>query len=271
MRNLVSALSGLVRVRNDAPVPFTGSRSRVSLFSGQESGPGSVGERAYAAYGEVGTLFAIVSQISQSVAATEWHMYRKGPKRDKKRRTEVTSHGFLDVWNMPNEFNTGFMLRESVQQHLDLVGEGIIVLNTIGGLVIEMWAVRPDRIHPVKHPKKYLVGWVYTGPDGEEVPLEKDQVIQLKYPNPGDTYRGMGPVQTVLNDIDAVKYSAEWNKNFFINGAKPGGVIEVGYRMSDPEFNAFIARWRQQHQGVANAHRVGVLENAKWVDTNFTM
>jgi phage portal protein BeeE len=75
----------------------------------------------------------------------------------------------------------------------------------------------------------------------------------------------------VLNDIDAARYSAEWNRNFFINGARPGGIIEVDYRMEDREFNEFIQRWRQQHQGVANAHRVAVLENAKWVETNFSM
>jgi HK97 family phage portal protein len=269
MRDLINALGGVARrIRNDAPVPFS-SQGRMSMF--QESGNGPLGDRAYAAYGSVGTLFAIVSQIAQSVAATDWHMYRKGPKRDKQRRTEVTSHGFLDVWALPNPFNTGFMFRESAQQHLDLVGEGVIVLNTIGSLVIEMWVVRPDRMKPVKDPKKYLVGWIYTGPDGEEVPLELNQVVQIKYPNPADPYRGMGPVQTVLHDIDAAKYSAEWNKNFFINGARPGGIIKIDYRMSDDEFNAFLARWRQQHQGIANAHRVGVLENAEWVDTNFTM
>jgi phage portal protein BeeE len=112
---------------------------------------------------------------------------------------------------------------------------------------------------------------VYLGPDGEEVPLELDQVIHIKYPNPADPYHGMGPVQTVLNDIDAARFSAEWNRNFFINGARPGGIIKVDYRMGDDEFNDFVKRWRSQHQGVANAHRVAVLENAEWQDTSFSM
>jgi phage portal protein BeeE len=116
-----------------------------------------------------------------------------------------------------------------------------------------------------------MTGWVYQGPNGEDVPLELDQVIQIKYPNPADPYRGRGPVQSVLADIDAARYSADWNRNFFINGARPGGVITVDYKMSDTEFKQFIQRWREQHQGVANAHRVAVLENAKWQDTQFSM
>lgn len=230
-----------------------------------------MGDKAYEAFGSVGTLFAIVTQIGNAFASVEWHLYRRTAVRDKARRTEVVTHGFLDVWNRPNYFYTGRYFRMCAQQHLDLVGETVIVLYKIGGIVVEMWIVRPDRIKPVKHPTKYLTGYIYTGPDGEEVPLALDEVIHIKYPNPDDPYRGMGPVQTMLYDVDAAKYSAQWNRNFFINGAQPGGVIEVDYHMGDDEFDAFLARWRYQHQGVANAHRVAVLENAHWKDTKFSM
>lgn len=271
MRDLISSIVGKRSgrgVRNSAPVPFTGSHG-MSVFSGNE---GVIGDRAFDAHGSVGTLFAITHSIGNAFSSTPWHLYRKGAQRDRSRRKEVLDHAFLTVWNLPvPKFYTGRFFRETCQQHLDLVGETIFVLNTIGGIIIEMWPVRPDRMQPVKHPEEFLTGWIYQGPNSEEVPLELDQVIQIKYPNPSDPYRGRGPVQSVLADIDAARYSAEWNRNFFINGARPGGVIEVDYKMSDGEFNQFVARWRQQHQGVANAHRVAVLENAKWVDTNFSM
>lgn len=259
------------RIRNDAPVPYSGPSSRSFSSFFQKDTSEIDGDRAYDAYGSLGTLFAIVSQIGNAVASAEWHLYKRTSLRDKKRRSEVLNHGFMTIWDRPNEFYTGRYFRECVQQHLDLVGEGVIVLYMIGNIIVEMWPVRPDRIHPVKHPTKFITGYIYKGPDGEEVPLRKEQVIHIKYPNPGDPFRGMGPVQTVLNDIDAAKFSAQWNKNFFINGAQPGGVITVDYRMGDDEFDAFLARWNSQHRGVANAHQVAVLENAKWQDTKFSM
>jgi HK97 family phage portal protein len=269
MRDLLATLTGgiIQRGRMAAPVPYVGSRA--SLFGADITTPD--GQRAYDAHGTVGTLFAIVNQIGIAFSTTEWHLYQRTSVRDKSRRKEILNHGFMTVWDKPNDFYTGQMFRETVQMHLDLIGEGIIILNKVGSIVTEMWPVRPDRMQPVKDPKKYLTGWVYTGPDGEEVPLTLDQVIQIKYPNPSDPYRGRGPVQTVLSDVDAARYSAEWNRNFFINGARPGGIIKVDYRMSDKEFNEFVNRWRQQHQGTANAHRVAVLENAEWIDTNFSM
>jgi HK97 family phage portal protein len=269
MRDLIRTVLNSARtVSNAVPVPFTGRAA--GLFDNAVASA-AIGQAAFDAHGSVGTLFAIVNQISTAVASTEWRLYARTSVRDKKRRKEILNHPFMYVWDRPNEFYTGDMLRESVQMHLDLTGEGFIVLDKVGSLVIEMWHVRPDRMEPVKHPTRYITGWIYHGPDGEKVPLTLDQVIHLKYPNPDDHYRGRGPVQTVLADIDAARYSAEWNRNFFVNGARPGGIIQVDYRMSDKEFNEFVARWRQQHQGVANAHRVAVLENAEWKDTNFSM
>lgn len=274
MPSLLAKAAGALSARltntaGSSPVPYVADRQ--GLYAVTDDAVKAVSERAFDAFGSVGTLFAIVTQIGNAFASTDWHLYRRTSVRDKKRRQEVMTHPFLTVWDRPNKFYTGRMFRETIEQHLDLVGEGIMVLDTVGKLVVGMWPVRPDRMQPVKHPEKFLTGWIYCGPDGEEVPLTLDQVIQIKMPNPGDPYRGMGPVQTVLNDMDASRFSSEWNKNFFINGAKPGGVIEVDYRMGDDEFADFVRRWRQQHQGVANAHRVAVLENAKWKDTQFSM
>jgi phage portal protein BeeE len=123
---------------------------------------------------------------------------------------------------------------------------------------------------PVPHATKYLSGYVYTGPSGEQVPLETDSVLFLRMPNPLDPYRGLGPVQAALVDLDSSRYSAEWNRNFFLNSAEPGGIIEVDKRLSDDEFTELTTRWREQHQGIAQAHRVAVLEQGKWVDKKYT-
>jgi phage portal protein BeeE len=115
-----------------------------------------------------------------------------------------------------------------------------------------------------------LHGYIYTAPDGEKIPLGLDQVIFERRPNPLDSYRGMGPVQSLLADLDASKYSAQWNRNFFLNSAEPGGVIEVDKRLSDEEWDEFTSRWNAQHKGVANAHRVAVIESGKWVPRAFS-
>src|SRR4029077_15714005 len=83
--------------------------------------------------------------------------------------------------------------------------------------------------------------------------------------------RGMGPVQTVMVDLGAEKAAAEWNRNFFRNSALPGGMVEIEKNLTEDEFKEHQWRWAEGHQGVANAHRVAILEGGMhWVDAKIT-
>lgn len=254
------------RPQNNAPVPYSPRRVPGLPWYTQRSTEGQL-----RAMGSVGTLFAIVDRLATSVAAVDWHLYRqtKPGQRDEDRE-EVTSHLALDIWNRPNKFFTRPLLIETVQQHFELVGEQWLVVArnpAMRSIPLELWPVRPDRMQPVPSPEDYIVGYVYTSPDGEQIPLQLDEVIFNRRPNPYDPYRGIGAVQTILADLEGVRLSAEWNRNFFLNSAEPGGIIAYDRRLDDIEFNEVTARWQEQHKGVANAHRVAVIEaGAQWID-----
>lgn len=252
----------------DPPVPY--SSHRPNLF--QRTGTTSQSPQNLAAMGAVGTLFAIVNLTSTSVADLTWRLYRKAKSGRPEDRVEVTSHLALDVLNQPNDFYSREELFEAVQQHIDLTGEGWLVCQTLGSTTwpASLWPVRPDRITPIPSAESFLAGYVYRGPDGEDIPLGLDQVMRIRMPNPMDPYRGLGPVQAVLTDADSIRYSAEWNRNFFFNGAEPGGIVEIENRLSDVEFNEMRARWQEQHRGVSNAHRVAIIEQGHWVDRKYS-
>jgi HK97 family phage portal protein len=268
------------KVMNLRPLPM--APNRVSYGGTSMTGAGMTTQLA--AMSGQGTLFAIVQLLSTGVARSEWGMYRISQDARVRystadlgsdQRTEVLQHQALKLWNRPNDFMTGDMFMEIGWQHMELVGEWYWVLNRGAsglGIPIEMWPVRPDRMEPVPDRDKFLKGWVYTGPNGESVPLDVNEVIQIKYPNPSDLYRGLSPVQSIMADIDAAKYTAEWSRNFFLNSATPGGIVQFSKRLSDDEFDEFTARWREQHQGVARGHRVGILEQgAQWIANTYSM
>jgi HK97 family phage portal protein len=187
----------------------------------------------------------------------------------------VIRHQALNVINKPNDFFSRFKLFELDQTYLDLTGESywVIERDPRATFPTGIWSVRPDRMDPVPHPEKYLAGWIYTSPDGQEkIPLGTDEVIQVTYPNPMDPQRGLGPVQSILVDADCSRYSAAWNKNFFFNSALPGGVIAVDHRMADDEWDEFQERWMASHRGMRAAHRVGMLEGGMtWIPNAMSM
>jgi len=253
----------------NTPVPFA---SRSQTYSRGIFGSSRGTTSQLDAMGSVSTLFAIVNRTAKAEASVEWGLFRKAKSGKKEDRTPVLSHAALDLWNRPNRFYTQSEFVEAGAQHKQLTGETWWVIGRVEGVDIplEMWPVRPDRIQPVPDPEEFLLGYMYTGPDGQQVALGINDVIFIRTPHPTDPYRGIGPVQALLTDLDATRYSAEWNRNFFLNSAEPGGIIEVPDRLGDDEFDELRDRWNEQHKGIANAHRVAILEHGKWVDRKFT-
>jgi HK97 family phage portal protein len=273
-----SPLGSLLRPRNNGgkpPVPLGGSGRYMRGLSFNLGNGRQDAETFMRQYGLSGTIYGIISLLAESAATPTWRLYRKQPVDGRRRystadtgsdqRIEVVQHAAIQLWNNPNDWHSGFEFREGAQQHEELTGETFWVLDTEAGFPTSMWYVRPDRMEPVPDPDDYLVGWIYRGPGGEQVPLRADEVILEKRPDPLDPYRGAGPVASILPNIQQQRYATEYQRNLFLNGADPGGVITVPNQLSEPEFDELIDRWREGHRGVARAGHVGVLEGgATW-------
>jgi len=254
---------------NKAPVPVAPTNARSAISTMQHGGGRT---QQLEMMGAVGTLFSVVSRTANATSQVNWHLWRKAPSGLKEDRTEVTRHAALDLWNKPNPFYTRQEFVETFQQHVDLTGETEWLVSRAEGidLPLELWPVRPDRMKPVPHPSDFLSGWIYVSPDGIKIPLNLNEVIQIRTPNPMDPYRGLGPVQPLLTTLDSANAADEWNRNFFRNSAEPGGIIQVDKRLTDDEFDEMTLRWNEQHRGVSRAHRVAVIEQGQWVDRSYS-
>jgi HK97 family phage portal protein len=283
MRSPVGTLTRSIRnSSSDTPVEYVGSRSS-GILGGIGGAPTSNVAGLLGATKLSGTCYSAVRVISNGVAQVEWKLYRKAATGrtsygDDSNREEVPSHLALDVLNHPNPFMTRQELFEAGGQHGEIIGETWCVFgnngqpNGMGGYVpSSIWLVSPDKMAPNPSPKKFIDGYTYSGPDGDKITLSNDEVMMLRVPDPQNPFRGLGWVRAILTMLDSEKYSAEWNRNFFINSAEPGGVVQVGdstnrIRLTDPEWDEFQKRWRETHRGVSNAHRIAMLENGmQWV------
>ncbi|WP_433434948.1 phage portal protein [Nonomuraea sp. CA-141351] len=205
MRSPLRTLTGrITQPSNKAPVPYI-SRGRTW---GHLFGSRTDAEAQMRTMGSVGSVFGIVHRTSNATSQVQWKLWKTAPSGLDEDRAPVTTHLALDIWNRPNDFYTGQLFRETFQQHLDLVGEAwwMIARNpAMRSIPLELWPVRPDRMEPVPSRENFLAGYIYRGPDGEQVPLRLDEVIFLRMPNPLDPYRGMGPIQAVLGTLDEVR------------------------------------------------------------------
>lgn len=267
MRSLLGSLTrGLSNLAPDTtvktPVPFASNRPSLQNLAARDDR-----ETQLAAMASSSTLFAIVDRLANATAQVKWTLYQKSKSGLDEDRKPVTAHACIDLWECPNPFMPRQEFMETVGQHFELTGEGYPIIYKAGSLPLELWPARPDRMKPVPHVTKFLAGWIYISPDGDKIPLGLDEVMQLRRPNPTDIYRGMSPVTPLMADLDSGRYAALWNRNFFINGAEPGGIISVEENLDDDEFRQLQSRWNEQHRGVSRAHRVAILERGMtWND-----
>lgn len=212
-------------------------------------------------------LFSVVDRIALSTAAVPWNLFRMTPSGEAQ---IVRKHPLLDLWRSVNPFYTRHEFIETSIQHFELTGEiwWLIVRNR-GGRPVELWNIRPDRIRPVPSANDFVAGYIYSV-GTMQIPLERKDIIFIRRPSPLDPYRGIGTVQSMMVDIGSEQMAAQWTRNFFNNGAMPSGILQFDEGMSDADFERLVSRWSEQHQGVANAHRVAVLERGKWVDRKFS-
>lgn len=289
-------MGSLLGMMLNAGKPAQSSRPPVPGGQGSSYLPGSsagtnVDLTLIRSYGQNGTVRANVGIIAQSVAAQKWGLYQAaGPSnrfttsdQGSDQRKQVTVHAALNVLNSPASILAPsgrrvpvwdrFGLFEVSQIWMELTGKSYWIVDNAersSKIPLGLWPVRPDRIIPVPDKDRYLAGYLYRAPDGSGViPFYPDEVVTNRYPDPEDPYGGSGPVRSVIEDIQAADYAASWNKNYFINSAEPGGVIQVPTELSDEDFDKFTSRWRESHRGVARAHRVAILEaGAEWVANN---
>jgi HK97 family phage portal protein len=287
-----SLIGKALAVRNQTPVPL-GEGGALSYFPSLAMGA-APDEALMRAYGTNGTVNANVSMLASSTAGPVWKLFQKAPVDGRRRyttadqgsdqRTEVVNHWALSVLNKPGSIVAGgqetvFWTRQSLfelsQIWMECAGKShwIVEYDQRANFPLGLWPARPDRLTPVPDPDMYLKGWIYTAPDGRtKVPLEPREVIFNRYPDPLDIYGGTGPIGSVLVDIDAAKYAGEWNRNFFLNSAEPGGVLQADHTLSDDEYDALTNRWRESHAGVSRAHRIALLEaGVTWVQTHQSM
>lgn len=225
-------------------------------------------EQQLNAYGAVGWIFAVVNRIAEGVAMNEWECYQKSKSGLPVR---VIDHPYAQLWEDINPFYTRQEFIMASEQHYRLVGEiwWVLVTDEKTGLIKEIWPVRPDRMSPIRDDKNYLSGYMYRRA-GIEIQLDIDDVVFIRNPSPIDDYRGQGVVQAILSDIEGEKFASMWARNFFINSAQPGGIIEYEDKLNDEEFQSIKMRWQENHQGISNAHQVAIIEGGHWVDAKYT-
>ncbi|MFA5381803.1 MAG: phage portal protein [Candidatus Micrarchaeia archaeon] len=202
-------------------------------------------------------VYACVNAISQNIAGVPLSFYT-GTKKDKRL---VESGPLVKLFETPNPMMSTYQLIEATLIFLGITGESIYILDRENATQVpkEIWTFHPGRFQHVPGEGGLIRGWIYRGKT-KPLPLLPHEVVHIKRFNPYDDYRGLSPLEVARLSLEQDYYAAKYNRNFFVNGAQPGGVLESKENLIQEEFDRLLAQWNDRHQGVDKAHEIALLE-----------
>ena len=193
----------------------------------------------------------------------------------KKRKSQdefemVDAHPAIDLLHKVNPLYTSYLLWESTQAYMDLVGEAFWYLagaDKQGKEPKEIWVLRPDWVNVKDAKDKLISSYTYGPPGGELETIPFEQIIHFKDMNPINLYRGHGTIKAADVAIDTDTFAAKYNRQFFYNDASPGGVIHTDQVLDDETYDRIHTEWDNAHKGVEKSWKVAILEaGLEWQD-----
>ena len=213
----------------------------------------------------LGWIYGCVNVIADEVAMIELKLC----KNTNGEITEIDDHPALDVLYKPNNAMTRFDFIQLTFQYLELTGEAPWYVKYNGNKVSGFILLRPDRLTVLPGKNGELVGGykyrVYGDTGVQELSLDPQEVIFLKYSDPDNPVRGKGPLQAAATTVDLDNYSEKWNSQFFKNSGAPNAVLQTDKKLGKEALARVEKKLKDKFQGLDNAHKTMVLESGlKW-------
>ena len=243
----------------------TGERERIGNdFEGYVQG----------AYKASGVVFATAMsrQFLFAQARMQWVEYRKG------RPGPLFGNPALSILEQPWVNGTTADLLARMDQDVSVAGnsfwtsvddDGRMGRAAVGGRGWRLTRMRPDWVKIVKgsksgHPNALdakLVAFEYAPPPVsgrsiEPVLLLPSEVCHYApQPDPEASYRGMSWMTPILREIQADRAATKHKLKFFENGATLQHIVRMDKDTTPDDFDAFVARFKAQHEGVDTAYK----------------
>jgi len=215
-----------------------------------------------------GIVMACIQAISEDVAQYEARFMKKDNRNGK--LTEY-QHEFNKVLERPNPRMTSkFDLFVATQSFIELVGNAYWYLSVEerSRKVREIYVMRPDRVSVATDKKTGdIIGYTFRDDDGNDVPLDVDEVQHFKTFNPEDDYYGIGTVEGGILYIETEEDSSVFQRNFIKNQASPSGILTINGKIEKEQFNKVKAAWKEKTEGLQNVGKTLFIRGA---DASFT-
>jgi len=168
----------------------------------------------------------------------------------------IFDHPFLTLINNPNTLDTRFNLWVNTVTRLELWGVcGILINKNSLKIPAELWTLPLTNtavLSAIPDAKTVVKGYRYRDGTVNQT-FELDELMYIKYVNPGNPYTGYSPIQAQLYPYDIDLFLSQTLHSIFQNKASFGNVFTTDKRMSKKQVDEIREQISAQLGGVLNA------------------
>ena len=204
----------------------------------------------------ISTVYACVRIISQTLAMLPLVVYRRRADGGKER---ATNHPLYDVIHArPNVRQSSFQFREMLMGHALLRGNAYAQrLPGPRGFVDQLVPLHPDRVTP-KLASDGTIHYEVRLNTGTIKTLLQDEVFHISTLS-DDSIQGLSLVGLARESFGLAESTQKYGKQFFTNGARPGGILKMPGKLGVDAHARLKADWANQYGG-DNNHKPAILE-----------
>jgi HK97 family phage portal protein len=244
---------------------ISGVASAVQLFSGLFSGMRLSEFRDYSSYLEascrkVWALWKGCDIIAKVLMDTPWKLTRRDVNG---KPIEVRLPALETLFRTPNQYETWGQLVYRWVFHMLVTGNAFLIKDQptiLGTKPRGLFLANPKRMRLVPGPDLNVLGYIYTGPQGIQIPLDLNEVTHFRIPNADNEFWGLGAVQSAEPLFNDFINRATWTNEFWENGAAPSGILICKDQISDQEtWEKAKIKWQKEYGGSGNSGKTAWL------------
>lgn len=222
---------------------------RVTAESEADNLPGiDLPRRQLELYQKLSWVQSAVAAVARTAATTPF-----GVSSLKGEQTQAEeNHAFELLLNRPNPLMSRFELLEATVSYHALTGNAYWWLNrkNENAEPDEIWVIPSYRVKPVPDGKLFIRGYIYETGNGDELPLERHEVVHFKRFHPLNPFVGMSPLESLATIASGDLAMQRWNTNLFDkDNAKAPGALAFSDPIENDAWEKIKADINAKHGG----------------------
>lgn len=206
-------------------------------------------------YLSIGTVYACIRMLADSVAMTPLNLYRK----DENGRDLLEDNPITKLINNPAANVTSFQWMNTMVGQLAGFGNAYSVIEFNGSMPVSLIYI-PTQNVSIQETYNRDVPYFYrvTLNDGSQIDVFPDEMIHFRNIT-ADGHTGLSPIELHSTTFDRGFYEGEFATNFMKNGGSMSGIITTPKKLKPEQVKQLKSDFSTAYGGSENAGKTPVL------------